>query len=102
MKKFKVAINSNGTHSDTLLVIIGNSNKGKNPVNLNDIMGYIRCRNAQYPSLVNTIEWDEETDSISIFDRGEPTPYIVITECTYDELGEVGEPAQNDLENVLN
>lgn len=100
--KFKIAINNNGTHSDTLMVIIGNSNGGQNPVNLNDIMGYIRCRNAQYPSLVNTLSWDEKSDSISLFDKGETEPYIIITECTYDELGEVGVPAQNDLVDTLN
>lgn len=101
-KKFKVAINSNGTHSDCLLAIIGNSNSGKEPVNLNDLMGYVRCRNAQYPTLVNTIQWDEKADAISLFDKGETEPYITITECTYDELGEVGTPVENDLENVLN
>lgn len=102
MKKFKVAINSNGTHSDCLLVIIGNSNSGKEKVNLNDIMGYIRCRNAQYPMLVNTITWDEKNDAISLFDKDQKEPYIIITECTYDELGEVGTPAENDLSEVLN
>lgn len=99
--KFKTEIHKNGVHSEMLLTILGNVNAGLAPLTLNDIMSFIKCRNAQYPTLTNIVVWDEKTDTIHISDKDQKEPYLSIQECTYDELGEIGAPADDNL-SVLN
>jgi len=96
--KFKVQLHANGNHSNTLLQIIGNHNAGLANINLLVLCGYIKAKAAQYPNISDgneDVRWEND-NTIHIGQKGKD-PYLSITECTYDELGEVGPETENDL-----
>lgn len=97
--KFKVSIHKIGTHSQAFFKMFANHNADIKQITLLDIIGYVNCYAAMYPQIADgrqVVTWEGE-DTLYISDKEGETPYLTIQECTYDELGEVGTPAEDDL-----
>lgn len=99
--KFKTELHANGEHFQAILQMVANHNSGLANIDLLTISGYVKAKAAQYPTISDgrqVVIWDNKNDTLHISSEEGKPPYLSITECTYDELGEIGTPAENDLE----
>ncbi len=95
--KFKVDIHSKGDFNDTFIRIITHHNEGKVNVPLGIFLMAVKATYAAWPVSTpeTTIKENVGAGTIEVIEGDKHT--LTITECTYDELGEVGIPAENDL-----
>lgn len=95
--KFKVDIHSNGDFNEQFIRIITNHNSGKIEVPLGVFLMAVKSTYATWPVSTpeTTVKENVGTHTIEIWEGEKLT--LTIQEYTYDELGEVGTPAEDDL-----
>jgi hypothetical protein len=100
--KFTVQINAVGEFIDNLTRMIGNHNAGLVTIDLEVIKGFVKARQAEWPTISKSLIKQDDNDPSTIHisqDNGE-TYYLSITECTYEALEENKEGANQDKEII--
>jgi hypothetical protein len=84
--KIKVDIHKSGSENDQILEIVANTNSGKAPIELEDMVGYLKCRRANYPIIKGGVNCKVEDSKLHITEDDGKTWTLTLEWTTVVEL----------------